>query len=293
MPSRLLPLCYHSRPEVARGPDLKSFIRWAGSKRQTLTKLRPLCTGPYSRYIEPFAGSASLFFDLKPLSAVLGDINSELITTMRELQRDPHLVLECLRRLPRGKSHYYRIRAMPISAYSPVEQAARFIYLNRYCFNGLYRTNRKGKFNVPYGPPKSAAKIDEATIVAAAHLLRRATLLNSDFEATLEHAQRGDLAYLDPPYIVAKRRIFADYGADSFQQPDLARLGKVLTRLDSSGVKFVITYADSSEARKLFSAWLTSRIWTKRNISGFVANRRGAYEILATNVNYDFDKHTD
>jgi DNA adenine methylase len=130
--------------------------------------------------------------------------------------------------------------------------------------------------------------------LAAAHLLRRATLLNSDFEVTLEHAQKGDFAYLDPPYIVAKRKIFADYGADSFQRPDLTRLAEALSRLDSLGVKFVITYADSSEARKLFCTWRTSRIWTKRNISGFVANRRGAYELLATNVDYDFDnKHTD
>ncbi len=269
---------------------MKSFIRWAGSKRQTLAKLRPLYSGPSSRYIEPFAGSASLFFDIEPHSAVLGDVNRELITAMRELQRDPHLVLECMRRLPRGKSHYYRIRATPISAYSPAEQAARFIYLNRYCFNGLYRTNRKGEFNVPYGPPKSAAKIDEGTILAAAHLLRRATLVNSDFEVTLEHAQKSDFAYLDPPYAVATRRIFSDYGADSFQTSDLARLEKTLSRLDSRGVKFVITYADSAEARGLLRNWRTKRIWTKRNISGFVANRRGTYEILATNVDYDFNK---
>ncbi len=273
--------------------DLKSFIRWAGSKRQTLTKLRPLCSKPYSRYIEPFAGSASLFFDLQPNRAVLGDINPELITTMRELQRDAPLVLECLRRLPRGKSNYYKIRGTPISAYSPSEQAARFIYLNRYCFNGLYRTNRRGEFNVPYGPPKSNAEIDESMIFAAARLLRHATLINADFADTLEHAERGDLVYLDPPYVVARRRIFAEYGANSFQQSDLLRLGKILSRLDSSGVKFVITYADSAEARKLFSKWQTTRIWTKRNISGFVASRRGAYEILATNVNYDLDKNTD
>jgi len=277
---------------VIRGKrTLKSFIRWAGSKRQTLAKLRPLWAGTYSRYIEPFAGSASLFFDIEPQSAVLGDINSELVTTMRELQHDPHLVLECLRRLPRGRSHYYRIRATPVCTYSPAEQAARFVYLNRYCFNGLYRTNRKGEFNVPYGPPKSEAKIDEASILAAARLLQRAVLVNSDFEVTLEHANRGDFVYLDPPYAVAKRRIFTDYGADSFQTSDLSRLESALFRLDTTGAKFVITYADSTEARKLFRPWRRKRVWTKRNISGFVANRRGAYEILATNVDHDFDKH--
>lgn len=266
---------------------MKSFIRWAGSKRQTLARLRPFFQAPYSRYIEPFAGSASLFFDLHPRMAVLGDINAGLITTMRELQHDAPLVLESLRRLPRGKAHYYRIRATLNCTLSPVEQAARFIYLNRYCFNGLYRTNRTGAFNVPYGPPKSGAKIDENAILAAAQLLRHATLLNSDFSVTLEHARRGDFVYLDPPYVVARRRIFTEYGNNSFRHSDLPRLGECLNELDRCGVRFVITYAESAEARKLFSHWHTIKVWTKRNISGFIGSRRGSYELLATNVNYD------
>jgi DNA adenine methylase len=230
---------------------------------------------------------------MAPRSAVLGDINHELITTMRELQRDPLLVLECIRRLPIGKSHYYRIRATLTSAYSPAEQAARFIYLNRYCFNGLYRTNRQGEFNVPYAHPKSRSRsgIDEETMIAAAKILRRATLVNSDFEVTLGYAQPGDFVYLDPPYVVAKRRIFADYGSNSFQASDLARLEKALVQLNTQDVKFVITYADSSEARELLRRWQTKRVWTKRNISGFVAHRRGAYELLATNVNHDINKY--
>jgi DNA adenine methylase len=212
---------------------------------------------------------------------------------MRELQRDAPLVLECLRRFPRGASHYYRIRSAPVSRYSPPEQAARFIYLNRYCFNGLYRTNRRGEFNVPYGPPKSGADINEEAILAAARLLRQATLLNSDFAITLEHARPGDFVYLDPPYVVASRRIFAEYGANSFGHADLARLGTTLSQLDSAGVKFAITYAESAEARKLFSRWPTTRVWTKRNISGFAAARRGVYEILATNVSHDPDRNAN
>lgn len=249
-----------------------------------LAKLRPFWSASYSRYIEPFAGSACLFFDLQPSRAVLGDINVELITAMRELQRDPPLVIQCLRRLPCGKSHYYRIRAIHPSRLAPAERAARFIYLNRYCFNGIYRTNANGHFNVPYGPPKSGADIDELVISAAAKILRNATILNCDFETTLDRVQSGDFVYLDPPYAVARRRIFSEYGVNSFQKTDLERLQRALLRIDSLGARFVVSYADSNEARSLFSDWKTTRIRTKRNISGFVATRRGAYELLATNV---------
>jgi DNA adenine methylase len=114
--------------------------------------------------------------------------------------------------------------------------------------------------------------------------LRQALLVNADFAITLEYAQRGDFVYLDPPYVVARRRIFAEYGANSFQHSDLYRLANTLTRLDSIGAKFVITYADSAEAKALFSGWKTTKVWTRRNISGFAKDRRGAYEILATNV---------
>ena len=263
---------------------MKSFIRWAGSKRQALAHLRPYWHSSYKRYVEPFAGSASLFFDIAP--QVAGDINAELINTMRELQRDASLVLECFRRLPHGKTNYYRIREASNRALSPAEQAARFIYLNRHCFNGLYRTNKKGSFNVPDSPPRHGREtsIDEASILAAAAQLRHARLFNSDFAVTLAEARRGDFVYLDPPYVVASRRIFAEYGSNSFRESDLSRLKYSLDQLNRRGAKFVITYADSKEARALFSDWNTSRVWTKRNISGFVGARRGTYELFATNV---------
>ena len=264
--------------------NLKSFIRWAGSKKQSLWKLREYWSDSCARYIEPFAGSASLFFDIEPRSALLGDINRHLTSTMRELQKDPTRVVECLRRLPRGAPHYYRIRSEPGGEFSPAERAARFIYLNRYCFNGLYRTNTQGNFNVPYGPPKSGREIDEEAIFSAARLLRNAEIVTSDFVMTLEEARRGDFVYMDPPYVVARRRIFSEYGVGSFSETDLERLGRALKQLDNVGAKFVVTYADSSEARRLFSGWRTTRFRAKRNISGFLSGRRSAFEIIATNM---------
>jgi DNA adenine methylase len=263
---------------------MKSPIRWAGSKRQTLPRLRELWGGGYARYVEPFAGSASLFFAIQPRSAVLGDLNWELICAFRAIRRDVDLVLQCLRRLPIGKSSYYKIREQDPKQLSAPEIAARFLYLNHFCFNGLYRTNLNGHFNVPYGPPKNGAALDECSIVGASKALQATKLLHADFEETMESVQGGDFVFLDPPYAMDGRRIFREYLPGSFGGPDLPRLKQALERLDAKGASFVITYADSLESRKLLKNWNRSRLWVRRNIAGFAANRRGYYEMLATNI---------
>jgi len=260
-----------------------SFLRWAGSKRQLLPKLRGFWSDHYLRYIEPFAGSACLFFDLEPRSAILADLNQELICTLRAIQRDVYLVLECLRRLPKGEIAYYKVRKLDTSLLSDTEIAARFIYLNRYCFNGLYRTNGLGKFNVPYGPPKSGLPANENTIINAARVLQQSMLIAGDFEATLAYADTGDFVYLDPPYVTDSRRVFSEYLPNTFTKKDLARLSNTLDSLDKRGTIFLVSYADSPEARKLLAKWRPKRILTRRNIAGFAGSRKGAYELIATN----------
>ena len=263
---------------------MNSFIRWAGSKRQLLARLRTYWPGGRSRYIEPFCGSACLFFDLEPQSAILGDLNEELVTTYRAIRLDAMLVVEALRRFPRGKSAYYSLRALNPSTLNLFDKAARFLYLNRLCFNGIYRTNKQGAFNVPYGAPKGKWSFDEKNIFAAQSVLRKADIVNWDFEKTISEAKRNDFVYLDPPYAVERRRIFAEYHPESFSSIDLTRLGECLERLNSKRVTFLVSYADSREARKLLQPWSPRRIWTKRHIAGFASDRRGAYELLATNA---------
>ena len=265
-------------------PKMRAFLRWAGSKKQLITKLREYWPGGSTRYIEPFAGSACLFLDLQPNDAVLGDLNWELMCTMRVVRDDVYELLSCLRKLPRGKRAYYRIRRIDAQTLSEVEIAARFIYLNHYCFNGLYRTNRHGQFNVPYGPPKRGTCINEVAITKASSAMQRALLLNKDFEETIDLAQPGDFVYLDPPYVVGTRKIFAEYCPGTFAREDLRRLQSTLFRLDERNVTFVITYADSREARQLLSPWKPRRVRTRRNIAGFSGNRRTTYELLATNI---------
>jgi DNA adenine methylase len=240
------------------------------------------------RYIEPFAGSASLFFELQPERAILGDLNFELISTMRAMRRDVHRVIECIRRWPLGRRPYERIRALDCSLLSENERAARFIYLNHYCFNGLYRTNRNGEFNVPYGPPKKGksrhGRIDEELLVRAAALLRHAKILNCDFEETLSRAEPGDFVYLDPPYAISNRRVFQEYLPGSFSGADLDRLSNALALLDKRGIAFMISYGYSAEARKLLSPWLPRKVFVRRNIAGFTGKRRLSAELVATNA---------
>jgi DNA adenine methylase len=248
--------------------------------------LKPYCTNVAGRYIEPFAGSACLFFDLEPQSAILGDLNRELVTAMRGIRRDAYRVLECYRRLPKGKNAYYAIRSQDPYSLCDAELSARFLYLNRYCFNGLYRTNLKGDFNVPYGPPKTKAhspEIDEELVVRASRLLANATLLNADFEETLSCAEMGDFVYIDPPYATDDVRVFSEYLPDSFGKKDLDRLYSCLKNLTRRGVRFLISYGESKEARHLLRHWQPIRVPTRRNIAGFAGHRKVAYELVATN----------
>jgi DNA adenine methylase len=262
----------------------KPLLRWAGSKRQLLPRLRSFWSTKYRTYLEPFCGSACLFFSVSPGRAVLGDLNSELITTYRQLQLDPYKVIECLRRLPRGKSAYYEIRAVDAKSIGAAEAAARFIYLNHYCFNGLYRTNANGRFNVPFGRHKKPREIDEALIISAAESLRNAFVVDGDFEQTLSYAHKGDFIYLDPPYVTSRDESFREYGPTAFAEHDLTRLSSRLIELDRRRVHFVVSYCDSRLARRAFGQWRIKSVLVRRNIAGFTGSRRHAREIIVTNI---------
>jgi DNA adenine methylase len=262
---------------------VRSFLRWAGSKKQLLPVLSGYWSDGFSRYIEPFAGSSCLFFHLEPKEAILGDANPELISAMRAIRLDVGRVIECLRRLPRNQPAFYRIRRIDPSGLGLYEAAARFLYLNSLCFNGLYRTNNSGHFNVPYRPPGHKT-IPEELLLRASILLKKATLVSGDFEETIAAAGRGDFVYLDPPYALSGRRVFSEYGPTTFQSDDLFRFRKALLRLEQQGAIFVASYADCKEARQIFREWRTRRVRTRRNIAGFTGARKGSYELLATNL---------
>src|SRR5216683_17251 len=178
------------------------LLRWAGSKRQIVPTLAQYWNDDFKRYVEPFAGSACLFFHLAPRTALLGDINSELLSTYRHVRIRHQEVSKLLRKMRKSEREYYRVRSLQPDLLSSAKRAARFIYLNRYCFNGLYRTNANGGFNVPYGGRGSGSLPSPEALQRASRLLKRATLINGDFEKVLDRVKPGDFVYMDPPFSV-------------------------------------------------------------------------------------------
>lgn len=269
-----------TRPVIAVRP----LLRWAGSKRKLLPKLVPYWSAEFTRYIEPFVGSGALFYALAPPAAVLGDLNGELIDALTTMRNRPEAVYRVVEKLPRGKDSYYALRAQDASILPAVERAARFLFLNRYCFNGLYRTDRFGRFNVPYGATKTGDIPDRATFLRSAQMLKRANLVNNDFQTVVqEHVERGDFVYLDPPYAVDNRRIFRQYGPQTFGIDDLQRVKNCLRIIENRGATFVLSYAYCTEALRMFEEWPHHKVFCQRNISGFVKHRRRAAELIVTN----------
>ncbi len=260
-----------------------AFLRWAGSKRQLLPTLTKRFPARAIRYIEPFAGSACLFFSLSPRKAILSDINAELMATYRAVRTSADAVAVELQGLRRSKCEYLRMRSLQPSQLTPTERAARFIYLNRYCFNGLYRTNQKGEFNVPYGASGTGQLPDAETLRVCSQALRHVTLLTGDFEVALERAQRGDFVYMDPPYAVSTRRVFHEYDCKSFSSPDVVRVRRCMEQMARKGVSFVVSYAESPEAKMLRKGFSFETARVRRNIAGFTSERKYSTEILIWN----------
>lgn len=263
--------------------DARPLLRWAGSKRQTVERLKRLWSARFTRYVEPFAGSAALFFAIRPQKALLADKNRDLIDTYNVLCESPLELHTRLTSIPRSREVYYSLRRQDPKELSGFDRAVRFLYLNRYCFNGLYRTNLKGEFNVPYAPSGTGGLPDADVFQSSAKLLATAQRRAWDFGTTLRYVRKGDFVYLDPPYAVESRRVFREYGSFGFGKAELARLVRHLRRIHECGAVFVLTYADCAEARRLFSEWHQKRIAVRRNIAGFAGARRRAYELLISN----------
>jgi DNA adenine methylase len=240
----------------------------------------------HRRYVEPFAGSACLFFDLMPASAILGDNNSALMETYRVVRDDPESLYRRLVRIRRDSDTYYRWRSLNPRSLDRESRALRFVYLNRNCFNGIYRTNGSGDFNVPYGGKRGlpSGKLEKDDFLRCAQQLTRASLVSGDFSKTLSLVGKGDFVYLDPPYATEARRVFRQYGAKTFQTGDVPELARQLRRIDKLGAQFLVSYADCTEARKLASEWIAIRLLVRRNIAGFAGHRRNACEWLISNM---------
>lgn len=267
--------------DSAMTPWASPVLRWAGSKRQLLPRLLHAIPKTFGRYVEPFAGSATLFFALRPSLAVLGDLNSELVQAYTIIKRHPRIVHRGIASLPNTARYYYRSRSVSPHLLTPMERAVRFVYLNRFCFNGVYRTNRRNEFNVPRGKSTGALP-SEASFYRVSVALRNADLRAGDFVTTLSDLRPSDFVYLDPPYDTGRRR-HGEYGYGSFSAEDFGRLVELLQWIDKVGAMFLLSYADTSPVRGLTGQWRQQRVRVRRHVAGFARHRSTVRELLVSN----------
>lgn len=259
----------------------KPIIRWAGSKRKILPILLEKTPKVIETYYEPFCGSASLFFELSPKKAVLSDINIELVNTFQVIQNDISFYNR-LYTLPRTKDEYLSQRSKNIAELSDIDRAIRFLYLNRFCFNGVYRTNKNGEFNVPFGNKTGDFPTYESFCFAQ-DKLKCAELKVADYKKTLEFVARDDFVYLDPPYSKSGR-FTGEYGVGSFNESEIADLINTIRRIDDVGARFIFSYKSDPEVQNLLpEKYKTTVLDVNRHISGFKTTWGSAKEILVTN----------
>jgi len=268
------------------------FIKWAGGKTQLLESILPRLPDRIRTYYEPFIGGGAVFFALcragRIHDAVLGDMNHELIGTYRAVRDQPELLIEALEALQPAATdsdRFYEIRAQDPSDLDDVERAARFIYLNKTCFNGLYRVNRSGQFNVPFGRYKRPKVVDAETLRAASDALARADLVVRDFEHTVARASRGDAVYFDPPYVpVSSTACFTSYHRSPFGPTEHERLTLVYRACWRRGAVAVLSNSDTELTRKLYQGLKVERVAAQRAINRDPSRRGPVSELLVHGV---------
>ena len=233
----------------------------------------------HGRYFEPFLGGGALFFSLRPKLATLSDSNAELIACYQEIRRDPGSIIAQLRKLKNNEESYYRIRAEKPS--DPTRRATRFLYLTTLAFNGIYRQNLQGKFNVPYGHKSHIDLVESLPILEAAKALRKAKLRCADFEDAVTDALPGDVVYFDPPYTVAHgNNGFLKYNAKIFSWRDQERLAKVAAALADKGCTVIVSNADHPSILSLYASFQVLKIERQSVIAASSAFRKPTTECV-------------
>lgn len=255
----------------------KPFIKWAGGKTQLLAELLKYVPQNYNKYIEPFVGGGALFFKLQPHFAILSDSNCELINLYKVIRDFPKQLIKELKIYRVSEKEYYYHRDINPEELKNVERAARFIYLNKTCYNGLYRVNKEGKFNVPYGKNENVKLIDEDNIWASNSLLRNTELYCGNYVTILEYyAKKGDFIYLDPPYYPAGGYSdFQRYTKEFFYEHDHIELRDLFNRLVEKGCKVLLTNSDTAFVHNLYKEYEKVPVQTKRLISCDSKTRNG------------------
>lgn len=268
---------------LSPSPIVNPILRWAGSKRKIAPLLASYAPNRYNRYIEPFAGSAALFFYLQPQISILGDINEEVAITYAAIKNDPSGVFQYLAGIPKTKEAYLQLRLVSLNGLSNIQRAARLVFLMKGCFNGVYRTNKDGHFNVPFGTTVYNTPSEEE-LTRVSKLLSRTEIFSGHYnEWLLEIAKEDDFCYIDPPYS-ASNRFRGEYGhKNQFQDPEVLELANICKTLTKKGVKILFSYKLSDLIEKELPNWKIDRIEVGRSVGSQVSSRQPAKEILARN----------
>ena len=271
-------------------PTPRPFMKWVGGKTQLMPELLRRIPSDIGTYYEPFIGGGALFFALKPKKAVLGDYNAELIETYTVVRDGLPQLIQLLEGHYYEKNYFYSVRALDTERLSAAESAARTIYLNRTGFNGLYRVNSKGQFNVPFGRYSNPLICDHENLEACSALLRSAQLQQGSFERVLRSAKAGDFVYLDPPYVpLSKTSNFTSYVAGGFGPQQQEALAQLLVDLDQRGVRFMLSNAGCEASRALYrdlpiEGLRIETVRARRSVNSRSSGRGKVDEILVLNT---------
>ena len=272
--------------------NVTPFVKWAGGKRQLLDKISERLPQTYNNYFEPFIGGGAVLFELQSERAVINDINASLINAYRIIANNPNEFIDKIHELDlnigdNGKEYYYSLREhyndKLMKEEYDVELAALFVFLNKHCFNGLYRVNGKGLFNVPYNNSKKES-IDDVSILNVSEYLKKVTILHGDFEAACREAQKGDFVFFDSPYAPLNPTSFEAYTKEGFDVESHERLAKLFDTLTQKGCYCMLTNHNTEFINKLYSnkGYRMDVVSVKRMINSDASKRTGE-EIIICN----------
>ncbi len=269
---------------LAKTQTPRPFLKWAGGKTQLLSELLPRTPEEFGVYFEPFVGGGALFFSLQPDRAVLADANAELINCYQVVQTSVEDLIEDLMLHENDEAYYYALRAADPSALSPVSRASRFIYLNRTCFNGLYRVNSQGQFNTPFGRYRNPRICDPVTLRAASEALQNTALVVGDYGGALQEARKGDFVYLDPPYVpVSKYSDFKRYTREQFRESDQRELAQEFRRLTEIGCHVMLSNSWHPLVKELYEGFQIDLVEARRLVNCDASKRGPVAEAIVRN----------
>ncbi len=264
------------------------IVKWVGGKRQLMFELLKNMPKSYNRYFEPFIGGGALFFELQPENAYISDMNEELINLYSVVRDNVCDLIFDLKKHEVSKEYFLEIRNIDrtneYKNLSNVQRASRFIYLNRTCFNGLYRVNSQGQFNVPFGNYKNPRIVDENNLLNCSELLKNTEIKCADFSEILTKVKKGDFVYFDPPYVpLNETSSFTSYTKDGFDMDMQFKLREVCDELDSMGVMFMLSNSDTKFVNELYSNYEIKKVFASRAVNANAEGRGKITEVLVRN----------